>query len=347
MRDPASETDGSGGRRAPQGLDGLIDLAAERLGGRAVAANDEFFAPKENLLKAAEPVFEAERYTNHGKWMDGWETRRRRSPGHDWCVVALGAPGRIRKVIVDTRHFRGNHPEACSLDASPDRDGDEWMEILARAPLIGDTPNEFSIGADDVFARVRLNIYPDGGVARLRVFGEPAWDPAPGHEDDDVGRVDLASALLGGAPVACSDRFFSDPRNLLLPGPPLNMGDGWETRRRRGPGHDWVVIRLGRPGIIDEVEVDTTHFKGNYPAACSLEGCAQQASEASDDPVEWDALSWRELLPKSELGPNTQHVFGAKKEETPVTHVRFNIFPDGGVARLRLRGRPADSASGV
>ncbi|MFW6083795.1 MAG: allantoicase [Gemmatimonadota bacterium] len=338
-------TESDAGPGAARALDGLIDLAAERIGGRAVDANDEFFAPKENLLKASEPVFEPDRYTDRGKWMDGWETRRRRSPGHDWCVVELGVPGRIRRVIVDTRHFRGNHPEACSLDASPRREGDEWRELLSRVALRGDAPNEFPIDADAVFARVRLNIHPDGGVARLRVLGEPRGRPSAGASGHDEGRVDLASALLGGAPVACSDRFFSDPRNLLLPGPPLNMGDGWETRRRRGPGHDWVVIRLGAPGIIEEVEVDTTHFKGNYPAACSLEGCSPPPAEI-EGPVDWDARPWRELVRKSELGPDARHVFRPEVEGVAVSHVRFNIYPDGGVARLRLRGRPADGGGG-
>lgn len=328
------------GERTPDRLDGLVDLADARLGGCAVEANDEFFAPKENLLDPSEPVFEPDRYTERGKWMDGWETRRRRSPGHDWCVVELGAPGRIRRVVVDTGHFRGNHPEGCSLDASPTVDGDDWVEILPRAPLAGDSKNEFAIDAEGVFARVRLNIYPDGGVARLRVLGRPvsnlSTDPDAAADDG----VDLASARLGGAPVACSDRFFSDPRNLLLPGPPKNMGDGWETRRRRGPGHDWVVIRLGTPGVVEHVEVDTTHFKGNYPAACSLEGCRPNTAEPDGVTLDWGAQPWRELLPRSELGPDATHVFRVTRGADVVSHVRFNIYPDGGVARLRLRGRP-------
>ncbi len=317
-------------------LDGLVDLASQRLGGRAAEANDEFFAPKENLLKPEEAVFEPDRYTERGKWMDGWETRRRRSPGHDWCVVALGAPGRIRRVVVDTRHFRGNHPEACSLDGSIDAGGD-WTEILPRSPLAGDSRNEFEIDSDTGFARIRLNIYPDGGVARLRVLGEPRPDwPALAASAE---RLDLAAALNGGAPLACSDRFFSEPRNLLLPGPPTHMGDGWETRRRRGPGHDWVVIRLGHPGTIEVVEVDTTYFKGNYPAACSLEGCRMPSSGAPGA-IPADA-EWLELLGRSELGPDETHRFELGADADPVSHVRLNIFPDGGVARLRLWGRPA------
>jgi len=318
-------------------LDGLVDLASQRLGGRAVEANDEFFAPKENLLKPEDAVFDPDRYTDRGKWMDGWETRRRRSPGHDWCVVALGAPGRIRRVIVDTRHFRGNHPESCSLDGAADA-GDEWTEILPRSPLAGDARNEFEIDEDTGYARVRLNIYPDGGVARLRVLGEPRPDwPALAASAE---RLDLAAALNGGAPLACSDRFFSEPRNLLLPGPPTHMGDGWETRRRRGPGHDWVVIRLGHPGTIEVVEVDTTYFKGNYPAACTLEGCRPPSSGPGQGTLPGDG-QWIELLGRSELGPDTAYRFELDGGTEPVSLVRLNIFPDGGVARLRLWGRPA------
>lgn len=319
-------------------LDGLIDLAAERIGGRVVEANDEFFAPKEHLIRPGEAVFDAERYTDRGKWMDGWETRRRRTPGHDWCVLALGAPGRIRRVVVDTRHFSGNHPAACSLDGSVRDVGDSWVPVFPRSPLAGDSKNLFSVEEDVVLARVRLNIFPDGGVARLRVFGEPCPDwTALGAAGESV---DLASALLGGAPLACSDRFFSDPRNLLMPGPSTHMGDGWETRRRRGPGHDWVVIRLGHPGTIEEIEVATTHFKGNYPASCTLEGC-DLAESAIWDEASWAEAPWRDMLTATELGPDAEHRFepgtGAPDR---VSHVRFAIYPDGGVARLRLRGRP-------
>lgn len=328
MSDPAgSDVTGA----AP--LDGLVDLVAERLGGRAIEANDEFFAPKESLLKATEAEFDPDRYTDRGKWMDGWETRRRRTPGHDWCIVALGAPGRLRRIVVDTRHFRGNHPEACSLDASAAASGDDWVEVLPRRPLAGDTPNVFGVDEERTFTRVRLNIFPDGGVARLRVYGEPRpdWEGLVA----EGARLDLASAALGGAPLLCSDRFFSDPRNLLLPGPSTHMGDGWETRRRRGPGHDWVLIRLARRGIIEEAEIDTSHFKGNYPATCSLDGTTDPVDTA--DP---ETLAWTPLLERTELEADSVLLRGVTAA-APVTHVRFNIFPDGGVARLRLWGRVA------
>jgi allantoicase len=325
------------------GMTGLVDLAAARVGGKAVAANDEFFAPKQNLLLPGRGVFIDGKYTTRGKWMDGWETRRRRTPGHDWCIVRLGVPGVIRAFTVDTNHFRGNHPEACSIEAATVTGTGaqaltkaRWTEVLARSPLQGHHENQFHAGrvADDRVTHVRLNIYPDGGVARLRVWGEarPDWRALARK------RVDLVSVQHGGVPLAASDQFFSEPLNLLVPSRPANMGDGWETKRRRGPGHDWVIIRLGHRGTIAEVVVDTTHFKGNYPESCSVEACDDPRLAPTDLPV--DRAPWRELIPRTKLRANAQHRFAVKG--APIaTHVRLSIFPDGGVARLRVFGRPA------
>lgn len=315
----------------------LIDLAAARLGGRALLANDEFFAPKENLLAPGPAIFKEGEYTDRGKWMDGWETRRRREPGHDWCIVALGLPGEIHGVNVDTRHFRGNHPEACSVDGIAAADGmdvDElasssaWFELLPRTELAGDSDNLIEIPSRDHATHVRLNIYPDGGVARFRCHGVVAPRATSGGET-----IDLIAVENGGRPLSCSDRFFSEPSNLIMPGRGADMGDGWETRRRRGPGHDWVIIALGKPGTVRRIEVDTLHFKGNYPASCSLEGCAADGRDVPADD------SWRELAPKTTLEGDTRNVIDIVASE-PVTHVRFNIYPDGGVSRLRLHGEP-------
>ena len=318
----------------------FVDLASERIGGKVVAANDEFFAPKENLLKAATPIFIEEKYSDRGKWMDGWETRRRRIPGHDWCIVQLGAAGVVRGVVVDTSYFRGNFPESCAIEAcaiegsgevgqflSP---GIEWIEILQRSPLQGDSKNFFPIEHPHRFTHVRLNIFPDGGVARLRVFGEvvPDWRGILSSE----AIVDLSAVQHGGRILDCSDKFFSAPQNLLMPGKSSHMGDGWETRRRRGPGYDWVVIGLGVAAHIDEIEVDTAHFKGNFPESCSLEGCDAGAGD------EWPRCEWRELLARTPLEADCLRAFKVK-ESGPVTHVRFNMFPDGGVARLRIKGK--------
>ncbi len=320
----------------------LADLAAARLGGRALFANDEFFAPKENLLKPGRGVFIPDRFTTRGKWMDGWETRRRRTPGHDWCVVRLGMPGTIRGVDIDTNHFIGNFPEKASLDGCH-RPGrvelrallsgvTRWTEILPAQVLRGGSQNLHPIQSDRVWTHVRLNIYPDGGVARLRVHGEVRVDV------DALARrravIDLASILNGGLVLAASDMHFGSKDNLILPGRSANMGDGWETRRRRGPGHDWLILRLGAPGLVERIEVDTNHFKGNYPESCSLEGVSAPGAGLP----ELEAAPWRELLPRTKLGAHRRH-FLPPAEKGPFTHVRFRIFPDGGVSRLRLHGR--------
>ncbi len=323
----------------------LTDLAAERLGGVALGANDEFFAEKENLLKASKPIFIEDKYTDRGKWMDGWETRRRREPGHDWCLVRLGLPGIIRGVDIDTSFFRGNYPEQASVDAcSAPADATAadllaestvWTPILARSPLKGDSQNLFPVECGSRFTHVRLNIFPDGGVARFRVHGDVVPDRPQDSGTDEI--VDLVSVENGGLIIGCSDMFFSNRNNLTLPGPGRNMGDGWETKRRRGPGHDWVIARLGTEGTLRRIVVDTTHFKGNAPGSCSLEGLAAEAATLED--LVAGEYSWIPILPLTPLKPHTVHTFESEIQDAgPVTHVRLNIFPDGGVMRLRLFG---------
>ena len=328
----------------------LEDLATKRLGGMVLAASDEFFAPKERLLEAAPAVYEAGRYTDRGKWMDGWETRRLRGPGNDWALVRLGLPGVVRTVVVDTAHFRGNHPATCSLDglaSDPDAGlerlldgGAAWVELLPRMPLEPDREHRFAVRAPLRVTHVRLQIHPDGGVARLRVLGEPLPDlrrvAGPG------GRLDLAAAANGAEVVACSDMSFASARNLLLPGDAADMGDGWETRRRRGPGHDWAVVRLAAEGTIERVEVGTTHYKGNYPDRCSVEACGDLAAHLGD-PGKDPEGGWWTVVPPSRLGPHRQHVFAAPAGDgRPATHVRLAIYPDGGVSRLRVLGQVSD-----
>jgi allantoicase len=309
----------------------LVDLASERLGGAAVAANDEFFAPKENLVKVSKPVFLEDEYTDRGKWMDGWETRRRREPGHDWCVVRLGLPGTIRGVDVNTAFFRGNFPESCSIEAAEAEDG-PWTEILPKSPLTGDAENLFPIETGGRFTHVKLHIHPDGGVARLRVYGRVVPDPERLSRGKEI---DLAALENGALVAASSDMFFGARHNLILPGPPRGMHDGWETRRRRGPGYDWVIVQLGVPGAIRRIEVDTTWFKGNAPGSCSLD-----VLEAGDPSSA--VADWREVLPETPLRPDSVHRFEEEvRPGFPTTHARLNIFPDGGVARLRLFGSVA------
>lgn len=325
----------------------LVDLASERLGGVVLSANDDFFAPKENLLKVENPVFTPDRYTDRGKWMDGWESRRRRTPGHDFCVVKLGLPGVIRGVDVDTAHFTGNYPEACSIDAASAPSADvlgtaaaPWTPILARTPLRGDTRNLFLVAARGRFTHVRLHIYPDGGVARLRIHGEVAadWRELEGFQ----GLVDLAALQNGGLVLASSDSFFGSHQNLLMPGGAASMKDGWETKRSRrpglDPGHDWAIVRLGTRGTIRKAEIDTSHFKGNFPDRASLEVCDAPAADL--DSLLDRGRPWHSLLAETKLAAHTVHVLEKELSGAPATHVRLRIYPDGGVSRLRLRGRP-------
>jgi allantoicase len=277
--------------------------------------------------------------------MDGWETRRRRTPGHDWCVLALGLRGRIRAVDVDTSFFVGNQPErasleACDLPGKPTRarlERASWAEVLPPSALAPGSSNLFAVTSVGPFTHVRLNIFPDGGVARLRVRGEVEVDPVRLR-----GRVvDLAAIENGGVVLAASDMHFGSKEHLILPGRAKSMAEGWETRRRRGPGHDWAILKLGAAGRIEKVEIDTAHFKGNYPDSASLAGCLAPAASL----VELANASWQELLPTSKLRPNARHFYSAKQLRVrgPFTHVRLRIDPDGGVSRLRLHGRAQEA----
>jgi allantoicase len=324
----------------------LFDLASERLGGSVIFANDEFFAEKESLLRPHAAVFREHEYTDRGKWMDGWETRRKRGPGHDYCLVRLGLPGVISGVVVDTAFFRGNFPESCSIegtfarpDASPEALLDpatSWVEILPRHKLAGDTKNLFAVTCPYRFSHLRLNIFPDGGVARLRVHGVVVPD-LPRASAGNV-EIDVAAAESGALVLACSDMFFGVRHNLIMPGRALTMGDGWETMRRRGPGFDWALVALAAESAIRRVEVDTNHFKGNYPDTCMIEGARVALGR---DPLA-PGVTWQELLHRTKLQPHTRHFFEDElAHHGPFSHVRLNIYPDGGVSRLRVLGAPS------
>jgi allantoicase len=316
---------------------GLADLASARVGGRAIATNDDFFAPKSNLVKPEAPIFIPGKYTSRGKWMDGWESRRRRTPGYDWCIVALGMRGVIRGVNVDTSFFTGNFPTHCSIDALDTTrpvaraihaaEGHPWTTVLAKSALRGDSPNFLVVNDGCAWTHLRLNIFPDGGVARLRVYGEVVVDwkqRAAGKRS-----VDLAALEHGGLVIDVSDKHYGSPNNMLMPGRAVNMSDGWETKRRRGPGHDWAIVRLGASGTITKVELDTNHFKGNYPDSASIEGRLGDGD-------------WTELLTQTKLRPHHRHFFVKELRSVgAVSQLRLNIYPDGGVSRLRVYGRVA------
>lgn len=313
----------------------LPDLAVRTRGGSAVAANDETFAEKENLIRAEGPAYQPHTFGHHGQLMDGWETRRRRQPGHDWVIVRLGVPGLVRGVVVDTSWFTGNYPPECSIEgafvdplARPAAgvelvDLVDWEEIVPRSAVAGDTENTFDVSHDRLVTHVRLRIYPDGGVARLRVHGEPVGDARW-----VAGRpFDLAAMEHGGRVVDCSDRFYSSPDNLLAPGPARVMGEGWETSRRRDTGNDWVVVELATEGIVGQVEIDTSCFIGNAPGEVAL--------TALDEP---DGV----LLSRTRVQRDAVNRF-LPDAERAVSRLRLDIYPDGGLARLRAIGAPTAS----
>ena len=317
-----------------------VNLAQPRLGAEVVFATDDFFADKARLIDPAEPRFIPDKYDENGKWMDGWESRRKRTGGHDWCVIRLGVPGLVAGFEVDTRHFTGNYPPGAEIELC--RSGERvpaegWTRVTGRLALNGDDRAYFPVEHDEPATHVRLNIFPDGGVARLRVWGRVAKDWSSVDPDTPI---DLLAMENGGRGIIANDEHYGRIENLTAPGRGVNMGDGWETRRRREPGHDWAVLALGAPGRIEEVVVDTAFFKGNYPDRCFL----QAAASATGAPEEIAAASdsWPVLLPEARLEPDKVHVFrDGIADLGPIRFVRLNIVPDGGVSRLRLVGRVA------
>lgn len=323
----------------------LTDLAAERLGGKVLYATDDFFAEKENLIEQGRGIFIPDKYTGRGKWMDGWESRRKRTPGHDWCIVQLATTGKITGVDIDTNFFLGNHPPFASIeainidDASSVENWDKlaWDEILFKSPLDPGSQNFYECKSDKIYSHIRLHIYPDGGVARLKVYGEVYKDWNKVDKDEEI---DLAAVINGGNAIACNDMFFSSMNNLIMPGRGVNMGDGWETKRNRTPNNrDWVILKLAHTGIIKTIIVDTHYFKGNYPDRCSIEACLNDDDQSVID----GRVEWQTILPEQKLSADAKHKF--KKEilkHQKISHVRLNIFPDGGISRLRLLGKIKD-----
>lgn len=311
-----------------------IQLEQPRLGSRVVYASDEFFAAKERLIDPKAPVFIDDKYDDNGKWMDGWESRRKRVPGHDHCVIRLGKPGVLHGIDIDTSFFTGNFPPQASIEACVSDDdvpAGGWTEILGKTELQGDAHHYLDIDNDSIWTHLRLNIYPDGGIARLRVYGEIRPDFS-----SLSGIIDLLAIENGGRAIACSDEHFGSMHNLNVAGRGVNMGDGWETARRRGPGNDWVILALGHAGTIEKAEIDTAHFKGNYPDRVSLEA----ALFAPGEDASKDSDKWQELLPETKLDMDKQHYFESEMSAIgAVSHVRLSIYPDGGVSRLRLHGR--------
>lgn len=323
----------------PDFIEQWINLASPRLGAEIVSCSDDFFAECSRMLSLEPPVFIDGKFDDNGKWMDGWETRRRRSGGHDHAIVRLGLAGQIKGIDIDTTHFTGNYPPAASLEAcySDGAPGDKaiWTTLIASTSLEGDSHHYFRIDSEQAFNYLRLNIYPDGGIARLRVHGRVACDAAALDRSQPH---NLAAVELGARAIAWNDAHFGAAANLLNPGRGINMGDGWETRRRREPGNDWCIVELGQVGEIEAALIDTAHFKGNYPDSCSLQAALVEGGTAAS--IVTQSQFWEELMPPQKLAMDREHNF--EKEISglgPVSHVRVNIFPDGGLSRVRLLGR--------
>ena len=356
------------------------DLAARRLGGQALSCSNDFFAEMENLLKPGRGVFIDDKFTDRGKWMDGWESRRRRflpdgssddGLTYDWCIIKLGAQGMIKAINADTNHFLGNAPQHVSLEAAnivgEPNDSTEWIEIIPRTSVEPGSENLIEVAdqsATKVWTHVRFNMYPDGGVARLRIYGDVVVDPAHFLPNEPV---DLAYIKNGARPLVCSDMFFSHMQNLVMPERGANMGDGWETKRRRSVGdatidrdNDWLVLQLATKGSINKVLVDTCHFKGNYPNGFSLEGAVLSEVQAADtELLEFDAtqdaltagreapsaIDWVEIMPRTPLHADREHTYTAEVQNADMnfTHIRIKMYPDGGISRLRLWGYPASA----
>ncbi|MCA0257088.1 MAG: allantoicase [Proteobacteria bacterium] len=327
----------------PDFAKGAVNLASARLGARGLYATDDFFAPLARMLKDDPAVFLPGEYDENGKWMDGWESRRKRVPGHDWAIIRLAMPGHIHGFDIDTSHFTGNYPphcaiEACFLEEGDPTDDTVWTELLPKYPL-GPSAHHFVEHGDKakVWTHLKLHIFPDGGIARLRVYGSAYidWSKVPADKE-----LDLAFIFNGSKSLAWSDAHYGHPDLILNSGRGKNMGDGWETARRRGPGHDWAIIRLGHAGLIHRVVVDTAHFKGNFPDSCEIRAISLPGHSDYFTPEEIEASeSWPELLPRQKLQADHIHEYGQEVQSVgPVTHVRLAMFPDGGISRLRLFG---------
>uniref|UniRef100_A0ABM5GHW0 Allantoate amidinohydrolase n=1 Tax=Pogona vitticeps TaxID=103695 RepID=A0ABM5GHW0_9SAUR len=369
----------------------LNDLGCETIGGTILFATDDFFAPAENLLKIQKPKFNAELFTDYGKWRDGWETRRRRIPGHDWCIIQLGVPGIIYGIEADTSYLEGNCAPKISVQAAclqpgevpalPPRGNrigtsasdeerkvvkemrsDEWTVLVPVSEIkSGDLDtwqNYFVVTLKQRWTHLRLNIYPDGGIARLKIYGTMLRDWSLSGLNQ---LSDLAAMVNGGVCVGYSDAQLGHPRNVLGIGRAKSMKDGWETRRNleRPPvlkvddngilltlGNEWAVFRMGHSGVITHVEIDTSHFQGNFPDTFKLEACVLSTEEEKECTArKWmpkHSPKWITLLLPMKLNPHKRHFFyGAALQILDVfTHVRLTIFPDGGISRMRLWGLP-------
>jgi allantoicase len=317
---------------------GLIDLAQPRLGTKVIYKTDDFFASANRIISPTEPVFKVGVFDKHGKWMDGWESRRKRTAGHDFIIIKLGKPGTIKKVDVDTSHFNGNQPAMISIEGANSNSNKinqlNWQPLLSKKKTKANSHHYFTVNSNKVFTHIKFNIFPDGGVARLRLYGSIAKSSKLKNK-----KINLASLLDGSSVIACNNEHFGKAENILAPGKAKNMGDGWETRRRRGKGFDWLILNSLDGKEIDKIEISTHHFKGNFPSHCSLQAAYLPNSKNSKQIVK-SSNTWKYLLKDAKLSANKVHVFKnnlMKKDK--INFIKINIFPDGGISRFRIYGK--------
>jgi allantoicase len=317
---------------------GLIDLAQPRLGTKVIYKTDDFFASANRIISPTEPVFKVGVFDKHGKWMDGWESRRKRTAGHDYIIIKLGKPGTIKKVDVDTSHFNGNQPAMISIEGANSNSNKinqlKWQPLLSKKKTKANSHHYFTVNSNKVFTHIKFNIFPDGGVARLRLYGSIAKSSKLKNK-----KINLASLLDGSSVIACNNEHFGKAENILAPGKAKNMGDGWETRRRRGKGFDWLILNSLDGKEIDKIEISTHHFKGNFPSHCSLQAAYLPNSKNSKQIVK-SSTKWKYLLKDAKLSANKVHVFKnnlMKKDK--INFIKINIFPDGGISRFRIYGK--------
>lgn len=321
----------------PTSLHSLTNLADSRIGAQIVECSDDFFAEAKRMLQFEAPIFVEDKFDDHGKWMDGWETRRKRHAGYDWCIVKLGVAGKIKALDIDTTFFTGNYPASASLEGcyAPNGNTQEalWQPLLGNSILGPSQHHIFDVQNDAIFTHIRLNIFPDGGVARLRIYGDVQIQIT-----DTDQTLDLLALQNGGRVIAYSDAHFGHPRNLINPGRGVNMGDGWETKRRRAPGFDWCLLALGQAGKIEKIEIDTAHFKGNYPAQVSIQ--AIYIEDATDPQLIPQSMFWPFLLDAQDMQMDHIHSYLTEiLAHEKVSHIRVNMIPDGGISRIRLWGK--------
>ena len=320
-------------------LNGLIDLAQSRLGSKIVFKTNEFFAPAKRIINPWPPVFKEGVFDKHGKWMDGWETKRKRGKGYDYLILKLGRPGRISKIDIDTSYFSGNQPTKVSLNACfskkklPDKNS-KWTTILKKKPTKANSHHFFNIKNKSIFTHIKLNIYPDGGIARIRIYGSMKI------LKNFTGKVlNLTSVLHGATPIACNNEHFGRAENILAPGMGKNMGDGWETRRSRGKNFDWLIIKCAAAGKINKIQIDTHHFKGNYPDKCSIQA-AFIDKKISSRAIVNNSKKWKLLLNKVKLYAHKKHNFKNNlMKSKKINYIKINVFPDGGISRIRVFGK--------